>query len=96
MLGGYTWRVDVDESARKISVVVYLYMSCTRTIDLPNGKATISMRSGMPWKGETSWELDAPEGWTWEVTVPAPRYAANLQVSVARSSPPLVKVAHLV
>ena len=81
MLGGYTWRVDVDESAQKISVIVYLFMSCTRTIDLPNGKATISMQSGMPWKGETVWEMEAPEGWTWEVTVPAPRYAANVQVS---------------
>jgi hypothetical protein len=35
----------------------------------------------MPWKGETSWEMDAPEGWTWEITVPKPNYAANFQVS---------------
>lgn len=87
MLGGYTWRVDVNESAKKISVVVYLYMSCTRSIDLPNGgKATITMQSGMPWKGETSWVMDAPEGWTWEVTVPKPKYADNLQIKPSAKS----------
>ena len=83
MLGGYTWRVNVDKSAKKISVIVYLYMSCTRSIDLPNGRATITMQSGMPWKGETSWVMDAPEGWSWEITVPKPNYASNLQVSTS-------------
>jgi hypothetical protein len=85
MLGGYVWTIDVDESAKKIKTIVYLFGSCTRKIELPGGEsASITMSSGMPWKGETTWDVQAPEGWSWEVVVPMPEYAKNIEVSAAR------------
>ena len=39
------------------------------------------MASEMPWQGKTSINLEAPEGWRWDVKVPHPDYAAEYKVS---------------
>ncbi|KAJ9097606.1 hypothetical protein QFC21_004640 [Naganishia friedmannii] len=82
MLGGYTWHVAVDEAQNVIKLEVYLFISATRTIDLPGGqKAHVTMQTEMPWTGKTEWIVEAPEGWTWDVKLPAPRYARNVKIS---------------
>lgn len=81
MLGGYTWRAAVKETERVIKLDVYLFVSGSRKIDLPNGQtAEVTMRTEMPWKEKTEWEVKAPEGWRWEVQLPVPNYAANVKV----------------
>ena len=89
MLGGYTWAARVNEEAKKLELDVYLYLSATREIDLGAGgeKASVKMESGMPWKGETTWEFSAPEGWEWDIKIPAPGYAADIEVGLRASSP---------
>ena len=87
MIGGYTWSVTVDEPYKVIRLVIYLQISAERTIALPGGaSARVSMQSGMPWAGKTSWNFDAPEGWTWEVFVPRPEYAEGVNVSLQSSN----------
>lgn len=83
MLGGYTWNAKVNAPAKTISVDVYLFVSASRKIELPGGEtATITMKSEMPWQGKTEWEVNAPEGWKWELQIPTPSYASNVKVSV--------------
>ncbi|OCF78892.1 hypothetical protein I204_00836 [Kwoniella mangroviensis CBS 8886] len=82
MLGGYTWSVNIDVHERIISLDIYILLSATRNIPLPNGQsATVSMRSEMPWQGKTEWEVNAPEGWNWKLKLPNPDYAENVKVS---------------
>lgn len=79
MLGGYTWTADVRDST--ISLDVYLFLSATRSVTLPDGQsASVKMTSGMPWSGETKWELSGPEGVSWNVRVPTPGYARDIKV----------------
>ena len=80
MLGGYTWNAFVDGSSKTIHLDIYLFVSATRTIKLPNGEATIRMRTEMPWQGKTEFTTKAPEGWKWEIRVPKPEYASNISV----------------
>lgn len=82
MLGGYTWHVVVDEEESVINLDVYLFVSATRKIVLPDGQtAKVTMRTEMPWTGKTEWEVQAPQGWTWNVQLPVPKYAKNVKVS---------------
>lgn len=87
MLGGYTSSVKTDDPSKVIAVNVYLFVSATRKIALPSGEsATISMKSEMPWHGQVEFDLDAPPGWTWQLQVPTPAYAANIQLSATYES----------
>lgn len=87
MLGGYTWSAKVDEHSKTINLDVYLLLSASRTIQLPNGEtASVEMKSVMPWKGKTSWSLSAPSGWKWNLRLPQPEYAENIQVSQPTSA----------
>ncbi|WWC63757.1 uncharacterized protein I303_106362 [Kwoniella dejecticola CBS 10117] len=82
MLGGYAWSAEVEEATKTIKLDVYILLSATRNISLPNGQsATVQMRSDMPWKGKSAWDFKAPEGWKWDVRLPKPDYAENLKVS---------------
>jgi DUF1680 family protein len=82
MLGGYTWTANVDDSAKKINLDVYLFVAASRKISLPNGQAaTARLRTEMPWQGQVALDLDAPEGWSWNVRLPEPDYAADIQIS---------------
>lgn len=88
MLGGYTWKASVDATSKTISLDILLFVSATRTIDLGNGEtATATMKTEMPWQGKTSWELDAPKGWSWQVKLPSPHYAENIEVEGIASTP---------
>jgi DUF1680 family protein len=81
MLGGYTWTHKVDSAKKVIKLDVYLFISASKVIELPEGgKASIRMTTAMPWKGETEFVVDAPEGWSWELRLPEPDYAANIKV----------------
>lgn len=83
MLGGYTWASSVDESRSMIYVDIYLFVSGSRSIDLPDGRvANITMSTGMPWHGRTEISLQAPPSWTWNVRIPKPEYVANVEVGV--------------
>lgn len=82
MLGGYTWATKVDPGSKTIHLDVYLLLSASRTITLPNGEtAQVEMKSEMPWNGTTQWSLSAPAGWKWKLRLPQPEYAENIQVS---------------
>jgi DUF1680 family protein len=82
MLGGYTWATKVDTSGKIIKLDVYLLLSASRTIPLPNGEsATVDMNSEMPFNGKTNWKLNAPSGWKWQLRLPSPEYAENIHVS---------------
>lgn len=82
MLGGYTWSVDLDESSKTISLDVYLFVTASRTIHLPDGStASVKLSTEMPWQGQVSLDLDAPAGWTWTVRLPQPEYAADIHIS---------------
>lgn len=84
MLGGYTWAVSVDHANNIIRLDVYLLLSAARTIDLGQGQsATVEMRSEMPWHGDTKLAFSAPDGWMWEVKMPVPEYATDLNVSTS-------------
>ena len=83
MLGGYTWSADIDESARTINLDVYLFVAATRTIKLPDGQATVTMRTEMPWVGQVDIHTTAPQGWKWNIQLPQPDYAENVRSSVA-------------
>ncbi|KAG8875545.1 hypothetical protein FRB97_005014 [Tulasnella sp. 331] len=81
MLGGYTWSAKVDGAQKVIKLDVYLFVSATRTISLPDGqKAKVIMKSEMPWSGQTHWTVEAPEGWIWEIQIPKPDYAEDVVV----------------
>jgi DUF1680 family protein len=68
-----------------IKLDIYLFVSATRTIALPNGNsAKVSMVTEMPWVGKINVETNAPEGWSWEIHVPTPDYAENITVSGLR------------
>lgn len=87
MLGGYTWAAKLDASSKVINLDVYLLLSASRTIELPNGEsAKVVMESEMPWNGKTSWKFEAPEGWSWRVRLPQPEYAENINVSESTTS----------
>ena len=87
MIGGYTWNSTIHAESKQIDLAVYLYVSAARTIPLPNGEsATVRMNSSMPWKGETEWELHAPPGWIWQLSVPHPTYAHNAKLSIGTVS----------
>lgn len=82
MLGGYTWATKVDTDSKTINLDVYLLLSASRTISLPNGEtAQVEMKSEMPWNGKTQWSLSAPAGWKWKLRLPRPEYAENITVS---------------
>ncbi|ORY23683.1 hypothetical protein BCR39DRAFT_472930 [Naematelia encephala] len=84
MLGGYTWCLKIHENTKTILLDVYLYLSATRTVQLPTGRiATVEMESGMPWKGTATLKFDAPPDWKWEVRLPKPDYASNFKASLA-------------
>ena len=88
IIGGYAWNAYVDPLKKRITLHVYLYISAHRIIPLPHGnRATVTMTSKMPWIGETTWECDAPLGWTWEISVPDPCYAKNGKTSRPGQSP---------
>jgi DUF1680 family protein len=85
MLGGYTWTSRVDGREKVIHLDVYLFVSATNEIALPGGQnARVSMETSMPWHGETKWTVEAPEGWSWELRVPEPDYAADIKVRSVR------------
>jgi DUF1680 family protein len=87
MLGGYTWAAKLDSPAKVINLDVYILLSASRTIELPNGEsATVNMISEMPWNGKTQWKFDGPEGWSWRVRLPQPEYAENIKVSKSPES----------
>lgn len=82
MLGGYTWAAKVDSATKTINLDVYLLLSASRAIILPNGEtAQVEMKSEMPWNGKTRWSLSAPNGWKWKLRLPEPEYAENTHVS---------------
>jgi DUF1680 family protein len=82
ILGGYTWNSKVESASKVIKLDIYLFVSATRTIALPDGtSAKVSMVTEMPWVGKANVETDAPEGWSWEIHVPTPAYAENITVS---------------
>lgn len=84
MIGGYTWNAVVHSAQKRIDLSVYLYVSGTRTIKLPDDQtAIVTMSSEMPWNGVTRWELNAPAGWSWRVNLPSPAYAENVKVNTA-------------
>ena len=87
LLGGYTWSVKaIDSKTRTIRLDVYLYLSATRKIQLPDGtSATATMSSEMPWQGKTTLKLEAPEGWRWKVNLPRPDYSSGFTVSTEHS-----------
>jgi len=76
-----TWSASVDSSSNIIYLNVYLFVSASRTIDLPSGKATVNLSTEMPWQGKTELSVEAPEGWKWEVRLPKLEYAAKISVS---------------
>jgi len=87
MLGGYTWTANVDEKSRIVNVDIYLFVAASRAIELPGGgKATITMRTDMPWTGQADVETSAPNGWNWKIQLPKPDYAENYRVSVSSES----------
>jgi DUF1680 family protein len=87
MLGGYTWTSRVEASEKVIRLDVYLFVSGSKVIDLSNGeKANVRMKTSMPWKGETEWEVEAPQGWNWVIRLPQPEYATDIKVSEIYSS----------
>jgi DUF1680 family protein len=82
MLGGYTWATKLDTSKKIIELNVYLLLSATRTIPLPNGEeATVEMISEMPFNGNTTFNLSAPGEWKWVVRLPSPEYATDIIIS---------------
>jgi DUF1680 family protein len=82
MLGGYTWATKLDTSKKIIELNVYLLLSASRTIPLPNGEeATVEMISEMPFNGNTTFKLNAPSDWKWVVRLPSPEYAINITIS---------------
>ncbi|WWC89637.1 uncharacterized protein L201_004562 [Kwoniella dendrophila CBS 6074] len=96
MLGGYAWTANVEEDKRQINLDIYILLSATRDIPLPNGQiARVKMETEMPWSGKSTWKLDAPEGWTWNVRLPKPDYAENVQIStnIIESDPGFLSVA---
>jgi DUF1680 family protein len=87
MLGGYTWATKVDPVSQVINLDVYLLLSASRAITLPNGEtAHVEMTSEMPWNGKTQWSLHAPGGWKWKLRLPQPEYAENIRVSLSTES----------
>jgi DUF1680 family protein len=82
MLGGYTWATKLDYSKKIIELNVYLLLSATRAIPLPEGEeATVEMVSEMPFNGNTSFKLNAPSEWKWVLRLPSPEYATNITIS---------------
>lgn len=87
IIGGYTWNAIVQPASKRIVIAVYLYIPATRTITLPGGQtATIIMETSMPWKGSAQWTLEAPAGWSWELSVPKPAYADRDRLNASSSS----------
>jgi uncharacterized protein len=86
MLGGYMWSASVNSETKVIDVSTYLYISGKRKIPIPDGVATIRMKTEMPWKGGASWELSAPKGWSWRLNIPIPAYAQNVSISAPHES----------
>jgi hypothetical protein len=85
ILGGYTWSASVDPENQIVSVAVYLFVSATRRIALPGGReATVTMDTDMPWKGRTTWSVNAPEGWKVRLLLPRPAYAEDYKVRSLR------------
>ena len=85
MLGGYTWSAEVRD--KTIHLDVYLFLSASRTISLPDGQsAQVDMKSAMPWSSETDIRVTAPAGYTWKLRLPCPSYASNYSTSVEASS----------
>ena len=82
LLGGYAWAVKIDAAKNEIVIDVYLFISATRRIELPNGAgvATVEMTTGMPWKGRTKLDFSAPAGWTWRVGIPRASYTSGFEV----------------
>lgn len=81
MIGGYIWSVVLDTSLKIITIDNYLFVSASRSIQLPGGlAAAVKLSTEMPWTGRAVWTFNAPDDWTWRVRVPKPDYAANLQV----------------
>lgn len=86
MLGGYTWSVNIDESNKTIHLDVYLFVTASRSIHLPDGStATAKLSTEMPWEGQVTLDLSAGSGWTWTVRLPRPDYAENIQISTSHS-----------
>ncbi len=84
MVGGYLWSDSINQRSKTISLTIYIYASAIKTIELPGGQiATVTMQSGMPWKGETSIEVDLPREWKIEVKLPVPEYAEDIKVREA-------------
>lgn len=81
MIGGYASTAKIDEAANKLSISIYLFISGTRKIALPNGEvATLEMTSEMPWQGRATFTVSAPRDWTWELNLPEPEYARDIKV----------------
>lgn len=68
--------------AAKVIQLDVLLVPGTRTIDLEGGLvATATLGTDLPWYGKTKVLLDAPEGWTRQMRLPAPEYAKNVRLS---------------
>ncbi|WVF71045.1 hypothetical protein IAT40_005842 [Kwoniella sp. CBS 6097] len=82
LLGGYTWASKVDYTNKVIDLDIYLFVSAKKKIDLPDWTvAEVQMTTEMPWTGKTTISVKAPEGWSWNVRVPTPEYAANININ---------------
>ncbi|ORX39552.1 hypothetical protein BD324DRAFT_614130 [Kockovaella imperatae] len=88
LIGGYAWSVEpFTDEKRVIHLNVYLYLSATRSIPLPDGSvATVEMKSEMPWSSKTTLRFHAPEGWSWRVNLPRPGYASRFSIDGQRHS----------
>ncbi|KAK8845354.1 hypothetical protein IAR55_006067 [Kwoniella newhampshirensis] len=84
LLGGYMW--SAKTSSKRIDLDVFLYMSATRRIPLPNGgTAAVKMTSEMPWEGRTALQLTAPSDYEWCIRIPKPDYAVGFDIKDAVS-----------
>jgi DUF1680 family protein len=80
LLGGYAW--STQTTATTIDLNVYLYLSATRRIRLPDStEAIVRATSGMPWTGRTILDFSAPANWQWIVHLPVPSYAEGFTVN---------------
>ncbi|SMY29319.1 unnamed protein product [Zymoseptoria tritici ST99CH_1A5] len=82
LLGGYTWSTQI--TATTIDLNIYLYLSATRRIQLPDSgssEAIVRATSEMPWNGKTVLDFSAPAHWRWVVHLPVPGYAKKFRMN---------------
>jgi DUF1680 family protein len=87
LLGGYTWSTQIASTT--IDLNLYLYLSASRRIRLPDSEAVIRATSEMPWAGKTILDFSAPANYQWNIHLPVPNYAENFRIngSALKDSP---------